>query len=53
MCIFSCKTHKSTAENIPYTKYDILKLCESYSGAFGHHSGTTIASGELDYTRRG
>ena len=48
LCAFYCKTHKSVAENVHYTEYDISKLCESYSGAFGHHSGTTIDLGEQD-----
>ena len=48
LCAFYCKTHKSVAESVHYTKYDISKLCESYSGAFGHHSGTTIDLGEQD-----
>ena len=41
-------THKSASELRPYTKYDIKKLCESYSGAFGLHSGTTIDLGKQD-----
>ena len=46
LCALYCRTYKSIAEKVPYTKYDISSLCESFSGAFGHHTGTTIDLGD-------